>query len=396
MIETQPRPTIRTLVASFLFTDLVGFSKGTAADQFAAKAKLSAVLRRHLGALKESDYWIKDTGDGALIAFVSNPEHALYMALALGHDYGASAGTEAEPSTRLRTGLHLGTVKESIDVEARRNFIGDGINAAKRIMDFALPGQIAASRSFFEAIANLDAAYAALFQHVGAPDDKHGRAHELYALAPSDSVLEKLRNDIAAEAGNIADLQSGSSTTSSATSDATPGSHSAAARLWRPALFLGSAALLALAATFVFTQIRESPSPTGRPAIDAAPAGTGGTAAKDNGAGSASATLGATTPERTNAAPPSAVDPQPNPAPAAPRSTDTAERSAAEPPRAHPMPPAPVTRATTDRPRLSAAPSPSSDASGASSPRCSRILEKAALGEPLTPEEKRELANTCR
>jgi len=174
MLETQPRPTIRTLVASFLFTDLVGFSKGTAADQFAAKARLSGVLRRYLAALKESDYWIKDTGDGALIAFVSNPEHALYMALALGQDYGAGDADVASGS--LRTGLHLGTVKESIDVEARRNFIGDGINAAKRIMDFALPGQITASRSFFEAIANLDAAYAALFHHVGASDDKHGRA----------------------------------------------------------------------------------------------------------------------------------------------------------------------------------------------------------------------------
>src|SRR5205823_7084625 len=192
----------RTIVASFLFTDLVGFSKGTAADQYAAKARLSGVLRRYLAALKASDYWIKDTGDGALIAFVSNPEHALYMALALGHEYGASPD---EAAGSLRTGLHLGTVKESIDVEARRNFIGDGINAAKRIMDFALPGQITASRSFFEAIANLDAAYAALFQHVGAPDDKHGRAHDLYTLSPSVSVLERLRGDLAAEADTATD-----------------------------------------------------------------------------------------------------------------------------------------------------------------------------------------------
>ena len=57
------------------------------------------------------------------------------------------------------------------------------MSAAKRIMDFAEPGQITASRAFFDAVASLDSAYAGLFRHVGAPDDKHGRAHELYAIA---------------------------------------------------------------------------------------------------------------------------------------------------------------------------------------------------------------------
>ena len=80
----------------------------------------------------------------------------------------AARATDASdaPFTGLRTGLHLGTVKETVDLEARRNYIGDGINATKRIMDFAAPGQIAASRNFFEAVANLDAEYAALFRRL--------------------------------------------------------------------------------------------------------------------------------------------------------------------------------------------------------------------------------------
>ena len=99
--------------------------------------------------------------------------------------------------TACAPGLHIGAVKEAIDLEARPNFVGDGINAAKRIMDFAAPGQITASRAYFEAVSWLDSAYAALFQHLGASDDKHGRAHELYAIAPSAAVLEKLRLDLA-------------------------------------------------------------------------------------------------------------------------------------------------------------------------------------------------------
>ena len=92
MIEVEPHPPNRALVASFLFTDLVGFSMGTAAEQYAAKATLAAILRSNLAALRDVDYRIKDTGDGALIAFVSNPEHALYMALAIAQDFGRAAG----------------------------------------------------------------------------------------------------------------------------------------------------------------------------------------------------------------------------------------------------------------------------------------------------------------
>lgn len=390
MIETQPRPTIRTLVASFLFTDLVGFSKGTAADQYAAKAQLSSVLRRHLAALNESDYWIKDTGDGALIAFVSNPEHALYMALALGNDYGAVAA--AAPSGSLRTGLHLGTVKESIDVEARRNFIGDGINAAKRIMDFALPGQITASRSFFEAIANLDAAYAALFQHIGPSDDKHGRAHELYTLSTSASVLERLRSDLAADAG--APAESSATRQASAAPAANDGR---GASFKRPALVVMAVALV-IAVIAVTMRLRE-PTQTAMPAATSTPASP-----------DASSTV---TPERADtigdkkapdlASPPATETKNAAPATSAPATSptstarvDTTER-AAEGTRASSAPAA-VPRPTPEaKPRVVApAPAVQANASGPSSPRCTRIVEKAALGEPLTPEEKRELANSCR
>ena len=134
MTETESRPRNRALVASFLFTDLVGYSKGTASEQYAAKAALSEILNRNLAALRTDDYRIKDTGDGALIAFLSNPEHALYIALAIAHDFAHAAHVAGFPSNNVRTGLHIGAVKEAIDLEARPNFVGDGINAAKRIM----------------------------------------------------------------------------------------------------------------------------------------------------------------------------------------------------------------------------------------------------------------------
>jgi hypothetical protein len=396
--QTEPHPPNRALVASFLFTDLVGYSKGTAAEQYAAKATLSSILRGNLATLPDVDYRIKDTGDGALIAFTSSPEHALYMALAIAQDFGRAAGDAGFPSNSLRTGLHLGSVKESIDLEARPNFVGDGINAAKRIMDFAEPGQITASRAFFDAVASLDSAYAALFRHVGAPDDKHGRAHELYAISPSATVLEKLKLDLGAATHESAEFaakgpatikaKQGSATAVAADSQAKSSSAVDAVRKW--SLPIIAVIALGIASLFVGTRMTEPNSPR-IPQATTEP-------------------VPAPTPSKRPTAPPAAgegtaVDSQTSPA-IPPKPEVAAPVGAArgvEGASASTQPAAPaVAAAKTNaniKPRTNvtpAVPVPANAAPDRSSPRCSRIMEKATLGETLSAEEKRELANSCR
>jgi len=396
--ETERHPTSRALVASFLFTDLVGYSKGTAAEQYAAKATLSSVLRTNLATLLDVDYRIKDTGDGALIAFTSSPEHALYMALAIAEDFGQAAAAAGFPSNRLRTGLHLGSVKESTDLEARPNFVGDGINAAKRIMDFAEPGQITASRAFFEAVGSLDSAYADLFRHIGAPDDKHGRAHELYAVAPSAAVLQKLKLDLAPAAdeplpfaAKVPAPPKPPPKAASASADDSPAKSSRGGEMARRVLF-AVIAVIALGAVSLFAVSK----------LTAPGASTGKQATIEP-------TAPATTPQKAAASPPSekaatdsqaAIAPRPGPAPPVPAGVAA---SAATPDSTLPgsaPPPAPTAKTTAKikpkaEPSLSA-PAPAAAVSDRSSPRCSRIMEKASLGEALSTEEKKELASSCR
>jgi len=395
---TERHPTSRALVASFLFTDLVGYSKGTAAEQYAAKATLSSILRGNLATLPDVDYRIKDTGDGALIAFTSSPEHALYMALAIAEDFGRAAGEAGFPSNRLRTGLHLGSVKESIDLEARPNFVGDGINAAKRIMDFAEPGQITASRAFFDAVASLDSAYAELFRHVGAPDDKHGRAHELYAIAPSAAGLEKLKLDLAPAAREPAKFAAKSHAikpkreSASAVAADSPAKSSRAVEIVRKS-FLPAIAVIALGVALLFVVAKLT---------------------EPNGSRSPRATTEPTTPPTTPTqvvAPPTSektvVDSPASPAIVAqpeatppvraagvegaptPESTQTMTAPAAAAPKTNPR-----VRPRTDAP--AAPPVAPNVGSDRNSVRCSRIMEKASLGEALSTEEKKELATSCR
>jgi hypothetical protein len=397
--ETERHPTSRALVASFLFTDLVGYSKGTAAEQYAAKATLSSVLRTNLATLPDVDYRIKDTGDGALIAFTSSPEHALYMALAIAEDFGRAAGAAGFPSNRLRTGLHVGSVKESTDLEARPNFVGDGINAAKRIMDFAEPGQITASRAFFDAVGSLDSAYAELFKHVGAPDDKHGRAHELYAVAPSTAVLQKLKLDLAPAADEPSQFAATipappkppRNAASAIASDASAKS-SRAGEIVKKLLFaLIAVAALGAVSLFAVNKLNApgdstSPQATIEPAVSPpTPKQATAPPASERTAGDSQASSGISPKSETPLPVPSAgvaeSGPSPDSAPAfAPASAATKTN-----PRIKPR---------TDAPP--AASVPANTASDRNSPRCSRIMEKATLGETLTIEEKKELASSCR
>lgn len=412
MTETESRPRNRALVASFLFTDLVGYSKGTASDQYAAKAALSEILGRNLAALRKDDYRIKDTGDGALIAFLSSPEHALYVALAIAHDFAHAASVAGFPSNNVRTGLHIGAVKEAIDLESRPNFVGDGINAAQRIMDFAAPGQITASRAYFEAVSWLDAAYAALFQHLGASNDKHGRPHELYAIAPSDGVLEKLRRDL--ESARRDDAHDDAATPvpppqRKADTATLPGGtpepqHRVAASGRRWYAPIGALIAVVVAASIFVAMRAQAPGDASVHPVESkagpaiAPAGSDAQrTAMPPGSGSpppsasstktdAATVTGATPDASAPTAPTVSTAPAPAPSPASastPRSTrpsptnagvDT-QRKAAE------LPAAPVAATT------SAAPA---------SARCRHILEKVQVGEPLSQDEKRELASSCR
>lgn len=392
MTEIAPRPSSLALVASFLFTDLVGFSKRSVAEQFAAKSALADILRANLVVLRDSDYRIKDTGDGALIAFVANPEHALYMALAIADVCGREGA--AVPLVSLRTGVHLGAVKESFDVEARPNFIGDGINAAKRIMDFAAPGQITASRAFFDAVGCLDASYAELFRHLGAPDDKHGRAHELYSLQPSATVLEKLRRDLPARD----DLRGSPVTTR-------PGYRRAIVAVAVVACAGGAAAY------FLLPAHKSDVAATLSPAVPAeAPSRASGAGGVGRGGASVAGDPNAPAPSLTVApaattAPAAMATPAPAALPPSPqadmrgsassaegRSTLKTGQRAAVPSDA----PVPTGNLTPPKAAVAKATAPGVATNDRGGPRCSRIIGKAELGEPLSPEEKKELANACR
>lgn len=169
----------RTFICSVVFVDLVDYSTQPVGQQVALKKRLNEMIARSLAHVAESDRLILDTGDGAALCFFGDPEDALFAATSLREAITTDPGPTG---ARLRIGINLGPARIVRDLNGNRNVIGDGINAAQRVMSFAAPNQILVSRSYYEVVSHISMDYARLFQYAGLHRDKHIREHELYEI----------------------------------------------------------------------------------------------------------------------------------------------------------------------------------------------------------------------
>jgi class 3 adenylate cyclase len=177
----------RTLVCSVLFIDIVGYSKKPVTEQFEIKRGFNGLLAGALEVLKRRDRVVVDTGDGAAVVFLGDPEDALVVGVAM-RERAARIG--------VRMGINLGPVKLISDLNDQVNVVGDGINVAQRVMSFAEPGQLLVSAHYQDVVSRLSGQYANLFTREGRRHDKHVREHEVYSVSEAirmggESLLEE-------------------------------------------------------------------------------------------------------------------------------------------------------------------------------------------------------------
>ena len=171
----------RTFICSVVFIDIVEYTKKSVNEQIQIKERFNAFLSEAIKDISVSDRIILDTGDGAAVGFLGDPEDALFVAMSL-RDSLKDDEDEATPDLQVRMGINLGPVKLLKDINNQPNLIGDGINVSQRIMSFAEPGQLLVSRSYYDIVSCLSQEYAKLFQYQGARADKHVREHDIYAV----------------------------------------------------------------------------------------------------------------------------------------------------------------------------------------------------------------------
>jgi class 3 adenylate cyclase len=175
--QGSAEPGHRTFIATVVFVDIVGYSERLVPQQVDLKTRLNELIASVLEHVPASDRMLLDTGDGAALCFLGDPEDALFAASNL------RSGTVAVgPELALRIGINLGPLRIVKDVNGQRNILGDGINVAQRVMSFAEPNQILVSRSFYEIVSRLSQEYTRLFHYLGIHRDKHVREHEVYVM----------------------------------------------------------------------------------------------------------------------------------------------------------------------------------------------------------------------
>jgi len=182
--------TNRTFICSVLFLDIVDYSLRSVAEQIALKERFNAVLTEAIAGVPTDDRIILDTGDGAAVSFLGDPEDTLFAGMSL-RDAVAGQDVTSGPQLQIRVGVNLGPVRLVKDINGQPNIIGDGINVAQRVMSFAEPGQILVSRSYYDVMARLSEDYGKLFHYEGAKTDKHVREHEVYAISSAPSNLRR-------------------------------------------------------------------------------------------------------------------------------------------------------------------------------------------------------------
>jgi class 3 adenylate cyclase len=179
----------RTLICSVVFLDIVEYSRLPVAHQIKLKEQFNALLSQALQDIAVTDRIILDTGDGAAISLIGDPEDALSLATGFRDAVSAQSPGDTSP-LRTRIGINLGPVRLVKDINGQPNIIGDGINVAQRVMTFAQPGQALVSRSYYEVVSRLSDGYSKLFHYEGPRTDKHVREHEVYAVG---ATIPRLR-----------------------------------------------------------------------------------------------------------------------------------------------------------------------------------------------------------
>lgn len=173
----------RTFICSVVFLDIVGYSRESVEQQLDWKEQLNSLITQAMHDLPDEQRILLDTGDGAALCFLGDPETALIASMRLVDGLLKKNGPVSN-ELLVRIGINLGAVKVVRDINGQPNIVGDGINVAQRVMSFAQSNQILASRSFYEVVSCLTREYQRIFVARGVHKDKHSREHEVYEIRP--------------------------------------------------------------------------------------------------------------------------------------------------------------------------------------------------------------------
>src|SRR5712675_3065932 len=169
-MPAEVKKEIQLEIAHVLFIDIVGYSKLSVNEQYAAVEELNQIVRRseQFQKAEAANRLLKiPTGDGMALVFYTSPEAPAQCAVEI------SSALKEHPRLQLRMGVHSGPVSRVIDVNRHANLAGAGLNIAQRVMGCGDAGHILLSKHVAEDLEAYEQ-WRPLLHGLGEWEVKHG------------------------------------------------------------------------------------------------------------------------------------------------------------------------------------------------------------------------------
>jgi hypothetical protein len=183
----------KTTTAAVLFFDIADYAKQPEIKQLELKQQFDRLLDDSLSALESDERITLNTESGAAIGFLQHPTDALE---AVTHFRAIQIAHKHYDNLRVRIGIHLGPVSLIKDLNGQINMLGDGVNSAQRVMEFAGQNQIYVSRAYFDFVSGLNHAYDDLFRYRGAQQGPDGREYQVYELLDAEGDMNEVTSSV--------------------------------------------------------------------------------------------------------------------------------------------------------------------------------------------------------
>jgi len=182
-----------SLVASVVFLRIQDFARRSASEQARLRAQLQAVVAVTAAEIPPAGRLMLDAADGAAIVVLDDPRAALRVA--------ERALTAVAVGLPLSAGVNHGALQLA-GRKGAEGMTGDGIAVAAAVAAFAPTSRVLASRSFRDALAELEPGLEASLVSAGTFTDPGLRTHELFK--PDDRALARRRRRYNAIAAALA------------------------------------------------------------------------------------------------------------------------------------------------------------------------------------------------
>jgi hypothetical protein len=181
-------PSILPTLASVVFARITEFARRPVAEQARLRAQLESALAVSMTGMPIENRIILDAPDGIAVAVLRDPPGAL--------DVAERWLTSTAAGVPVAIAINHGAIRLAPDGGDHQGLIGDAIGTAAAIAHFAGAARLFVSRTFRDALAEMDPGRATCLKPAGVFTDANVRTHEL--LAPAPGARSRRRNIMAA------------------------------------------------------------------------------------------------------------------------------------------------------------------------------------------------------